>query len=68
MQINRGCVVARENDEQTCADANGGEEPQFCQLCTSDGCNDMDASVGSKYAAASLAVLLSSLFVTFTIR
>ncbi|XP_037024876.1 salivary glue protein Sgs-3-like [Bradysia coprophila] len=62
VQVNRGCVPIQETSDQTCSDANEGEDPEFCRLCAYDGCNG-----GTKYAV-SLVILLSSLFVTFTIR
>lgn len=67
VQVNRGCVLARDTHEQTCSDANAGEVPSFCNLCTSDGCNDTNSSPSSTYAVP-FAILLSSLFVLLKIR
>lgn len=62
VQVNRGCVLIRETEQQTCFDANSGAAPESCRLCSYDECN-----TASKYAV-SLVVVLSSLFVVLAIR
>jgi len=59
----RGCALAHLTDELACQSANYGEDPDFCELCNEDECNDTSVTGGARTIFTSLSLIFAALFI-----